>query len=102
MSGGGGVGCVSVMGARAFARGGGCHSKRWRWRGVSECYGCTCACPGRGLSQQEASTSTTSPGRAKTVEISSRPSHWRDCHSAASPSTFSRCFNSDGERASAK
>ena len=29
-------------------------------------------------------------------------SHWRDCHSAAPPSTFSRCFNSDGERASAK
>ena len=26
----------------------------------------------------------------------------RDCHSAAPPSTFSRCFNSDGERASAK
>ena len=25
----------------------------------------------------------------------------RDCHSAAPPSTFSRCFNSDGERASA-
>ena len=29
-------------------------------------------------------------------------SHWRDCHSAAPPSTFSRCFNSDGERVSAK
>ena len=30
-------------------------------------------------------------------------SHWRDCHSAAPPSTFSsRCFNSDGEGASAK
>ena len=29
-------------------------------------------------------------------------SRWRDCHSAAPPSTFSRCFNSDGERASAK
>ena len=26
----------------------------------------------------------------------------RDCPSAAPPSTFSRCFNSDGERASAK
>ena len=26
----------------------------------------------------------------------------RDCHSAAPPSNFSRCFNSDGERASAK
>ena len=26
----------------------------------------------------------------------------RDCHSAAPPSPFSRCFNSDGERASAK
>ena len=25
-----------------------------------------------------------------------------DCHSAASPSTFSSCFNRDGERASAK
>ena len=24
-------------------------------------------------------------------------SHWRDCHCAASPSPFSRCFNSDGE-----
>ena len=29
-------------------------------------------------------------------------SHRRDCHSAASPSTFSRCFNRDGERASAE
>ena len=29
-------------------------------------------------------------------------SPWRDCHSAAPPSTFSRCVNSDGERASAK
>ena len=28
--------------------------------------------------------------------------HRRDCHSAAPPSTFSRCFNSDGERASEK
>ena len=27
---------------------------------------------------------------------------WRGCHSAAPPSTFSRCINSDGERASAK
>ena len=26
----------------------------------------------------------------------------RDNHSAAPPSTFSRCFNSDGERASTK
>ena len=26
----------------------------------------------------------------------------RGCHSAAPPSTFSRCTNSDGERASAK
>ena len=26
----------------------------------------------------------------------------RDCHSAAPPSIFSRCFNSDGERASPK
>ena len=26
----------------------------------------------------------------------------RDCHSAAPPCTFSRCFNSDGERASVK
>ena len=26
----------------------------------------------------------------------------RDCHSAAPPSAFSRCFNSDGERASAE
>ena len=31
-----------------------------------------------------------------------KPSCRRDCHSAAPPSTFSRCFNSDGERASAK
>ena len=30
------------------------------------------------------------------------PSHRRDCHSAALPSPFCRCFNSDGERASAK
>ena len=30
------------------------------------------------------------------------PSRRRDCHSAAPPSTFSRRFNSDGERASAK
>ena len=29
-------------------------------------------------------------------------SHWRDCHSAAPPSTFSRFSNSDGERASPK
>ena len=29
-------------------------------------------------------------------------SRWRDCHSAVPPSTFSRCINSDGERASAK
>ena len=27
---------------------------------------------------------------------------WRDCHFAAPPSTFNRCFNSDEERASAK
>ena len=26
----------------------------------------------------------------------------RECHSAGTPSPFSRCFNSDGERASAK
>ena len=26
----------------------------------------------------------------------------RDCHSAAPPSTYSRCFNRDGERAPAK
>ena len=26
----------------------------------------------------------------------------RDCHSTAPPSTFSRCFNSDGEAVSAK
>ena len=25
------------------------------------------------------------------------PSHWRDCHSAAPPSTFSLCFNRDSE-----
>ena len=30
------------------------------------------------------------------------PSHRRDCHSAAPPSAFSRCFNSDGEGASAQ
>ena len=30
------------------------------------------------------------------------PSRRRDCHSAAPRSTFSRCFNRDGERASAK
>ena len=30
------------------------------------------------------------------------PSRRPDCHSAAPPSTFSRCFNSDGERASSK
>ena len=29
-------------------------------------------------------------------------SRWRDCHSAAPPSPFSRCMNSDGERASPK
>ena len=29
-------------------------------------------------------------------------SRWRDWHSAAPRSTFSRCVNSDGERASAK
>ena len=30
------------------------------------------------------------------------PSRRRDCHSAATPSTISRCFNREGERASAK
>ena len=40
------------------------------------------------------------PGPARAA--SAVPSHWRDCHSAANPSTFSRCFNMDGEGVSVK
>ena len=40
--------------------------------------------------------------RCMKIGFSVTPSRPRDCHSAAPPSTFSRCFNGDGERASAE
>ena len=42
------------------------------------------------------------PSDSRRRPPSPAPSRRRDCHSAAIPSSFSRCFNSDGERASAK
>ena len=72
-----------------------CWRRRRRRRRCEQCHtGSSCA---HRSARRRIPCRSPCHGRARC-----RPNRRRDCHSAAPPITFSRCFSIDGERASAK